>query len=137
MRCRERNRCHEGLGALSQFDNAIPHDGVILHDFQADRAPIGAGNACFFNSTSGWAIPIDATPGDFDGPPACIDHGGLSNAQWYPGHTYVHPSGLEIRVVSRSGSLFDVTIRSLRLFLDGFESGDVLQWSSSVPNISS
>ena len=102
------------------------------YDFQADRAPIGAGNICFFNSASGWAVPIDATPGAFDGPPACDDHGGLSNAHWSPGEAYVHPSGLEIRVVARSGALFDVTVQSRRLLLDGFESGDVLKWSSSV-----
>lgn len=121
-----------GLGPLSQFDNAIPGDGVVLHDFQADRAPIGAGNSCFFNRTSGWAVPIDATPGDFDGPPACTDRGGLENAQWLPGQTYDDPSGIRVRVLSRTGSRFEVAVLGLRVFAYGFESGDLLAWSSSV-----
>jgi hypothetical protein len=122
----------KGLGPLSQFDNAIPGDGVVLHDFQGDRPPIGAGNACFFNSTSGWAVPIDATPGDFTGPPACDDLGGLDNAQWLPGQTYTHPSGIRVRVESRQGALFQVAILGLRIFSDSLESGDLLAWSSSV-----
>ncbi len=60
-----------GLGPDSQFDNAIPGEGVIIHDFQADRPAIGEGDSCFINSRSGWAVPIDATPGDWVGSPIC------------------------------------------------------------------
>src|SRR6185295_11295185 len=53
-----------GLGAASQYDNGLVGEGVIIHDVQLDRAPISG--PCFANDQSGFAVPIDATPGDFD-----------------------------------------------------------------------
>jgi hypothetical protein len=99
----------KGLGSDSQFDNAIPGEGVIIHDFQADRPPIGVGDPCFINSQSGWAVPIDATPEDWVGAPFC-DSGtrqypdyALLNAQWLPmPSTYVSPDR-KIRIAVQQG----------------------------------
>jgi M6 family metalloprotease-like protein len=104
----------KGLGATSQFDNAIPGEGVIIHEVIRNRSPISG--TCFFNNQSGWAVPIDATPGDYDSA-ACNSGGrvypnyGLFNAQWLPGQTYTNATyGLTIAVLSRTGSTFMVAI---------------------------
>jgi M6 family metalloprotease-like protein len=108
----------KGLGSDSQFDNAIPGEGVIIHSFQADRPPIGEGNPCFINSKSGWAVPIDASPGDWVGSPIC-DPGNrpypdyaLFNAQWLPAQsTYVSADGrIRIEVQDRIDSSFVVHV---------------------------
>lgn len=99
------------------YDKGLPGEGVIIHDFRADRAPIGAGNACFFNTTSGWAVPVDATAGDYRGAPNC-DSGGRSypnyalyNAQFPVGKSYVSTAkGIRVDVLSRSGSAFTVKV---------------------------
>jgi len=104
----------KGLGTTSQFDNAIPGEGVIIHEVIRDRSPISG--PCFFNNQSGWAVPVDATPGDYDS--AACDSGGrvypnyaLFNAQWTPGQTYTNATyGLTIAVLSRTGSTFMVAI---------------------------
>jgi len=95
-------------------DGGIPGEGVIIHMFEADR-PIIGGN-CFFNSQSGWAWPIDSTPGDFDS--VNCNSGGrpypdyaLFNAQWNPGQSYLNSTyGLTIKIQSRSDSTFTVII---------------------------
>jgi hypothetical protein len=108
----------KGLDSDSQFDNAIPGEGVIIHDFQADRPPIGAGDPCFINSKSGWAVPLDATPGDWVGSLIC-DPGArlypdyaLFNAQWLPGQgTYVSSDRkIRIAVQQRVDSSFVVQV---------------------------
>jgi M6 family metalloprotease-like protein len=108
----------KGLGSDSQFDNAIPGEGVIIHDFRADRPPIGMGDPCFINANSGWAVPVDATPGDWIGSPVC-DPGArlypdyaLFNAQWLPSiGTYVSPDRkVRIAVQQRSASSFVVQV---------------------------
>ncbi|MBY6239933.1 hypothetical protein [Methylosinus sp. Sm6] len=99
------------------YDKGLPGEGVIIHDFRANRAPIGAGNACFFNSTSGWAVPIDATARDYRDAPYC-DAGGraypnyaLFNAQYGVGKSYVSTAdGIRVDVLSRSGSVFSVKV---------------------------
>jgi M6 family metalloprotease-like protein len=103
-----------GLGSTSQYDNGIVGEGVIIHDFIGNRAPISG--ACFFNNQSGWAVPIDATPADYDSV-NCSSGGrafpnyGLYNAQWNPGQTYTNATyGFQIRVISRSGSTFVVSL---------------------------
>jgi len=104
----------EGLGTTSQFDNGIPGEGIIIHEFLMNRPPIG-GN-CFFNSQSGWALPIDSTPGDYDS--VNCNSGGRSypnyalfNAQWSPGQTYMNSTyAMSIHVVSRIGSTFVVSV---------------------------
>ncbi len=100
----------KALGAASQYDNAIPGEGVIIHDVRMSRPAISG--SCFFNNQSGWAVPIDSTPGDYDA--AACDSGGRSypnyalyNAQWSPGQTYTN--GFSVSVVSRSGSTFVVS----------------------------
>ena len=101
----------KGLGATSQYDNGIPGDGVVIHDVRLNRPAIGG--PCYFNTQSGWAVPIDATPGDYDSV-NCNTGGrvypnyGLYNAQWSPGQTYTN--GFSIGVVSRSGSTFVVSV---------------------------
>ena len=100
----------KGLAGVSQFDNAIPSDGVIIHEIRRGNPAIGG--SCFFNSQSGWAFPVDSTPGDYDSN-ACNAGGrnypnyALYNAQWSPGQTYTN--GFSISVVSRSGSNFVIT----------------------------
>ena len=99
-----------GLGTTSQFDNAIPGDGVIIHDVQLGRQSIFGG--CYFNSQSGWAVPVDATPGDYN--PSTCSGTGLNNAQFLVGQTYTNTTyGFRVIVVSRAGSSFVVQVQSL------------------------
>ena len=100
----------KGLGATSQYDNGIPADGIIIHDVLMNRSPISG--PCYFNSQSGWAVPIDATPGDYNSSTCTASAGGaLSNAQWLPGQTYIN--GFKVSVISRSGSTYVVSVASL------------------------
>jgi hypothetical protein len=113
------------LGSSSQYDNAIPGEGVIIHDVQLNRLAIGG--TCYFNNQSGWALPVDSTPNDYDS--INCNPGNLSypdyalfNAQWSPGQTYTNSTyKLAISVISRSVSTFIVAINPI-LFKDGFES---------------
>ncbi|BGE87197.1 MULTISPECIES: hypothetical protein [Methylosinus] len=99
------------------YDKGLPGEGIIVHDFRANRAPRGVGNACFFNSTSGWAVPADATVNDYRGAPNC-DAGGrvypkyaLFNAQYPVGRFYNSTTyGIRVDVLSRSGSVFNVKV---------------------------
>jgi len=101
----------KGQGATSQYDNGIYGEGLIIHSVQMDRPPISG--PCFFNSQSGWAVPIDSTPGDYDST-NCNAGGrtfpnyGLYNAQWTPGQTYTN--GTSIQVLSRTSSSFNVSV---------------------------
>ena len=104
----------KGLGALRGIDNGIPGDGIIIHDVQINRPAISG--SCYFNNQSGWAVPIDATPGDYNSL-NCSTGGriypnyGLYNAQWTPGQTYInYDYGLQISVLSRTGSAFTVSV---------------------------
>lgn len=109
----------KGLGAQSRFDNGLPGEGVLIHDFRANRGAIGNGDACFFNSQSGWSVPIDATPGDYRGAPVC-DSGGrtypdfaLHNAEWLPGSTYVDAAhAMQVAVVARTGNSYTIELGS-------------------------
>jgi hypothetical protein len=98
------------LGNSSQFDNGIVGEGVILHEVRRDRPPIGG--KCFFNDQSGFAFPVDSTPGDYDSS-RCSFEGysypdyALFNAQWNPGQTYTN--GFSISVLSRTASTFIVS----------------------------
>jgi hypothetical protein len=101
----------KGLGTTSQYDNGIYGEGLIIHNVQMDRPSIGG--PCFFNNQSGWAVPIDSTPGDYDST-NCNEGGrtfpnyALYNAQWAPGQTYTN--GTTIQVLSRTGSSFNVSV---------------------------
>lgn len=80
----------------------IPNEGVIIHDVKMNRTPIGG--SCFFNSQSGWAVPIDATPNDYHAYPTCSwDAGkGLQNAQFMVGKTYSNSTyGIKIKIDSK------------------------------------
>jgi hypothetical protein len=101
----------------TQFEDGMPGDGVIIHDFRRNRAPIGSGNDCFFNTQSGWAVPIDATPGDWRGEPHCDSGGrqwpnyGLGNAQFVPGKTYKNNAkGITIKVLQKQGMAYVVKV---------------------------
>jgi hypothetical protein len=100
----------KGLGATSQYDNGIPGEGVIIHDVLVGRSPISG--PCFGNSESGWAVPIDATSGDYNITNCSYSPGtALFNAQWTPGHTYTdNQFGVSIAVLSRAGSSFSVSV---------------------------
>lgn len=98
------------LGSDSQFDNGIVGEGVIIHEVRRDQSPIGG--YCFFNDQSGFAFPVDSTPGDYDSF-SCSFSGflypnyALFNAQWNPGQTYTN--GFSLSVLSRNGSTFVVS----------------------------
>jgi hypothetical protein len=87
---------------------------VIIHEIRRDAPAIGG--SCFFNNQSGFAFPIDSTPGDYDSD--FCDFGlraypnfALYNAQWSPGQTWTN--GFSISVISRSGSNFVVSTTGL------------------------
>lgn len=100
-----------------QFDNGLTGDGVVIHDVMMSRGAIGAGNPCFFNTQSGWAVPADATPGDWKGKPACNSGGkawpnyGLGNAQFGAGKTYNNAlRKVSVKVVKMKGSTYIVEV---------------------------
>jgi len=98
------------------YENGIPGEGIIIHDFRANRAPIGGSDPCFFNPQSGWAVPIDATKKDYDR--TNCNSGGrtwpnyaLGNAQFVAGQVYNNTKlGVRIKVLRRKGSSFIVKV---------------------------
>lgn len=105
----------KALSATSQFDNAIPNEGIIIHSVIFGRAaiPPSTTNTCYFNNQSGWAVPVDSTPGDFNSS-TCSSKAttatvALNNAQFSTGQTDVS-SGLPVRVGARTGSSWAITI---------------------------
>ncbi len=101
----------KALGTNSQFDNAIYNEGIVIHDVRMDRPAISG--SCYFNSQSGWAVPVDSTPGDYNST-TCASSGALTNAQFGVGQTYTNATyGVSVSVISRSGSTFVVSINSL------------------------
>src|SRR5262249_5705950 len=94
----------------TQPGSGAPGAGVGLPDLR-----FGGGQnsgACFCTSQSGWAVPIDAMPGDYVGSPTCSGPG-LSNAQFTPGTSYVNSTyHFKVSVNSRSGSTFNITVTS-------------------------
>jgi hypothetical protein len=104
----------KGGGANTQFDNGITGEGVIIHDVQTSRPSISG--ACFFNNQSGWAVPVDATPGDYNST-GCNAGGrtlpnyALYNAQFTAGQTYTNSTyGFRVSVGARSGATFAVSV---------------------------
>jgi hypothetical protein len=97
------------------YEKGEPGDGVLVQDFKADRAAIGGG--CFFNNQSGWVVPVDATPGDYDSK-NCNGGGrkwpdyGLGNADFEEGQSYTNNTlGVSVQVVKKNTSSFDVTVK--------------------------
>ena len=98
------------LGNTSQFDNGIVGEGVIIHEVRRDQPPVDG--YCFFNNQSGFAFPVDSTPGDYNSSSCSLagylyPNYALFNAQWSPGQTYTN--GFSISVLSRTGSTFVVS----------------------------
>jgi hypothetical protein len=99
------------------YDKGLPGSGVIIHDFRKNRGPISG--PCFFNDSSGWAVPIDRTRNDWRGSPNC-DAGGrvypnyaLFNAQYLAGGTaYSNATwGVTVQVLSHpAASTFSVRV---------------------------
>ncbi len=103
--------------ASSQFDNGIVGEGVIIHEVRMDAPSVGG--SCFFNTQSGFAFPVDSTPGDYDDlfcsfAAYSYPNYALYNAQWSAGQTYTN-NGFSISVVSRSGSTFEVSTTGMPL----------------------
>ena len=98
-----------------KYDGGLTGDGVIIQDVKLNRGSIGGG--CYFNSQSGFAVPIDATPGDYDnvacGAPAgkTWPDWGLGNAQFLPGQTYTDSAHkFSVKVQSQKGQTYVVKI---------------------------
>ncbi len=94
------------------YEKGLTGDGVIIQDFKVNRGAIGGG--CYFNSQSGFAVPIDATPGDYDSV-NCDSNGlswpnyGLGNAQWVPGQTYTDNAlHISVQVKKKKGSSYQI-----------------------------
>jgi hypothetical protein len=95
------------------YETGQPGDGVLIQDFQAARAPIGGG--CFFLNQSGWAVPVDATAGDYNSTKcagtARWPHYGLGNAEFLVGQTYINRTYLiSVQVLSKTTSSFTVKV---------------------------
>lgn len=110
----------EARATAKPYQRGIPGVGVIIHDVLMDRDPIGDGNPCFFNSQSGWAVPIDATPGDYDST-ACNSGGrswpnyALGNAEFLPGETYTDAAHhVTVSVVRKTITGYIVTVKRTR-----------------------
>ena len=103
--------------ATARYDNGAPDDGVVIHDVRMDRRLISGG--CYFNNQSGWAVPIDATPGDFNSATCSPEtsqgstSGGaaLGNAQFGPGRTYNNSKyGIKVKVKAAVTDAYTVTV---------------------------
>jgi len=101
----------------AQFDRGVPHNGVLIQDVMMNRPAIGGG--CYFNSQSGWAIPIDATPHDFNSNTCSPESfqgstsgaAGLGNAEYLPGTMYVdRVHGITVKVVKAIANGYQVTV---------------------------
>jgi M6 family metalloprotease-like protein len=91
-----------------KYENGLTGDGVIVQDFQINRGAIGGG--CYFNNQSGFAVPLDATPGDYDSVNCGAPSGktwpnwGLGNAQFLPGQTYTDAANhVSVEVKKKKG----------------------------------
>ena len=104
------------------FDHGIPNEGIIIHDVWFGRPAISG--ACFFNNQSGYAVPIDATPGDFTGSPSCSG-AGLTNAQFTAGMTYTNATyGFKVIVGARTGNTWNITVQNNMVISAGDFDGD-------------
>lgn len=95
-----------------KFDNGVPSQGVIIHDVQMNRGNISG--PCFFNNQSGWAMPFDAMPGDFNTTtcsPKDQPGTGLLDMAYGVGKKYTSATwGITIAVLSKAGNTFTVKV---------------------------
>lgn len=96
------------------YEKGEPGDGVLIQDFQGARKAISGG--CFYSNQSGWAMPIDATPGDYDST-KCNSGGrrwpnyALGNAVFKVGQTYTNRTyGISVAVLKSTSSTFTVQV---------------------------
>jgi hypothetical protein len=103
--------------ATARYDNGAPNDGVVIHDVKMDRGLISGG--CYFNNQSGWAVPIDATRGDFNSATCSPEtsqgstsgNAALGNAQFEPGMTYSNTTyGIKVKVKAAVTDAYTVTV---------------------------
>ncbi|MFC3695049.1 hypothetical protein [Chenggangzhangella methanolivorans] len=91
----------------AKFDGGVPSEGVVIHNVQMDRAPVSG--ACYFNDQSGWAMPYDAVPGDWNAS-SCSGEG-LVNLAYAPGKTFNDAAlGVKVEVLSRKGDVYKVRV---------------------------
>jgi hypothetical protein len=90
------------------FDNGIPSQGVVIHDVLMNRRNT-IGGPCYFNSQSGWAVPFDAGPNDWNAT-TCTGEG-LADMAYGVTKLLNNPSlGFKVEVLSRSGNTMRVRI---------------------------
>jgi hypothetical protein len=96
----------------SRYEKGLPSEGVVIHDVLMNRSPIGG--HCFFNNQSGWAVPIDATPGDFNTAtckPQDVAGSGLMDMAFAVGKTYRNaPFGITVKVVRKTATTYTVRV---------------------------
>lgn len=100
----------------AQYEKGLPGEGVVVHHVDMARGPIGSGNKCFFNSQSGWAVPLDATPGDWDA--ATCSQGtrtfpnyALYNAQYGKGKVFTSSTyGIKVEVLDKLTTGFKIRV---------------------------
>jgi len=104
---------------VAKYEMGLPSEGIVIHDVQMDRPPIppSVTHTCYFNNQSGWAVPVDATPGDFTGYPTCspYDTAGhaLMNMPFVVGQTYKN-TALHVTVKVMSKTATTMTVRVAR-----------------------
>ena len=101
---------------VDHYERGLPGEGILIHDVMMNRAPIGTNDACYYNDQSGWAVPIDATPGDWDSTHCdpgrrTLPNYGLYNAQFKVGSRYEKASwGIRVEVLSRTTRTITVRV---------------------------
>jgi hypothetical protein len=99
---------------VAKYENGLPSGGIVIHDVLMNRRNTISG-PCFFNNQNGWAIPIDATPGDFTGSPTCgpqdqAGHG-LMNMPFVVGKKYSDPTlHVTVKVMSKTATTMTVKV---------------------------
>lgn len=91
----------------AKYDKAVPSQGVLIYEVKKNRSPVGGG--CYFNSQSGWAMPYDATPGDYNSS-SCSGEG-LRNMAYGVGKTFSDSTlGVKVKVKSKTGDVYTVEV---------------------------
>ncbi len=96
------------------FDGGVPSQGVVIHDVKMNRRNT-VGGPCYFNSQSGWAMPFDARPNDFNTNtclPQDVPGTGLLDMAYGLNQRFIG-LGVRIDVVERAGKTFTVKVNKL------------------------